>query len=62
MERLNKYLEEEMPSTKREYKPVGNINFMSIPESVKRESSKTGSQKRISMSKFGSFTGTEVNP
>lgn len=61
MVRLTKYLEDTMPSTKKEYKPVGSLNLFPLPESVKRENSKPGSQKTISMSKFGSFTGNEIN-
>lgn len=61
MAKLTKFLEETMPTIKKEYKPVGNIKLFALPESVKRDS-KNHVQKTISVSKFGSRTAIEVNP
>lgn len=61
MAKLTKFLEETMPTIKKEYKPVGNIKLFALPESVKRDS-KSSAQKTISVSKFGSRTTIEVNP
>lgn len=61
MAKLNRFLEETLPSVKKEYKPLtSELNFQPLPESFKMEK-KPSNQKTISMSKFGSNIRSGIN-
>ena len=62
MAKLNRFLEDTLPSAKKEYRAMSNeLNFQPLPESFKMEKRQSTLQKTISMSKFGSKIGSDLN-